>query len=131
MRGKNHPNARAWAFKSNGQRLATAMLTASLLWGEGAASMQQPPAGEELAEHVEFVNRFHAVRNIRLGERGQPVVVVDKAPEGHTQVHTLQRWRRNDFPEDAKFAASDLVIFRGKLGILGKVIAPPTLQGVQ
>lgn len=84
--------------------------------------------GEELARQVDFVNRFAAVANVSYGTRREPMVVVDRSPEGRALVNTLQRWRRNDFPA-GRIAARDLAVFgSGKLkgtGILATDYADP------
>lgn len=66
--------------------------------------------GEGIAREVDRVNRFTAVRNISYGDTDRPTVVLDLATDGTLRVNTLERWRRNDYPEGA-IAARDLVIF--------------------
>lgn len=82
-----------------------------------------PLNGEDIMREVSYVNRFGAVRNVGYGDREHRVVLIDLSNTGRLVVNTLQRWRRNDFPQ-GPVAASDLVIFRsGKLrgtGILVK-----------
>ena len=67
--------------------------------------------GEDIAREVDRVNRFSAVRNISYGDDDRPAVVLDLSADGTLRVNTLERWRRNDYPEGA-VAARDLVIFR-------------------
>ena len=66
--------------------------------------------GEGIAREVDRVNRFGAVRNISYGDKDRPTTVLDLSADGTLRVNTLERWRRNDYPEGA-IAARDLVIF--------------------
>ena len=110
-------------------RVVVVVLLLSVLPGSASADgSDQTPGGEELARYVDFVNRFGAVANVSYGSRQKPVVVVDRSPGGRMLVNTLQRWRRNDYPE-GRIAARDLAIFgSGKLkgtGILATDYADP------
>jgi hypothetical protein len=87
----------------------------------------KPDAGE-VARQVYFVNHFLAVRNVRFGDRGQPVVLVDREGKGVPRVTTMVRRLNNDYRGGA-IASRDLVIFTsGKLkgtGILVTDYADP------
>lgn len=92
---------------------AGTLLWAWLLSTGGAAAAEL--TGEAVAREVDHVNRFSAVRNVSYGERGRPAVLLDRSADGALRRNTMERWRRNDYPEGA-VAARDLVIFRsGKL----------------
>ena len=98
-----------------------------------AAVADSELTAEAIARQVDHVNRFGAVRNVNYGDRKRRVVVLDRSAAGRLMVNTLERWRRNDYPEGA-VAARDLVIFRsGKLrgtGILVTDFADPNKDRV-
>lgn len=70
------------------------------------------PDALAIAQQVDFVNRFGALRNVSYGDTRQPVVVFDHDPGGRTVINTFQRWRTNAVDDDA-IAARDLVVFKG------------------
>lgn len=80
-----------------------------------SATAAPQPDADDIARQVDYVNRFAAVRNVSYGDDDSPIVVLDRSAGGRMVVNTLERWRRNDYPDGA-VAARDLVIFRsGKL----------------
>lgn len=98
---------------STQRRASREKMAASLLlcvWVPGAGAAAQL-TGEDIAREVDHVNRFGTVRNISYGDEERPAVVLDLAADGALRVNTLERWRRNDYPQGA-VAARDLVIFR-------------------
>ncbi len=80
-----------------------------------SASAAAAPDAAEVARQVEYVNRFQALDNIRLGERRRPMVLLDRRPGGRIRRLTMERHRNNRYPGGG-IAARDLAIFRaGKL----------------
>ena len=74
------------------------------------------PSAAEIAQQVEYVNRFRTIRNLTYGTGKHRLVVIDRPAGQKPKINTLQRNRNNDYPKGGEVAAKDLAVFRsGKL----------------